>query len=160
MEKSECSTFDVYVNGEIKGKVHDINPIVIANDEVCNTTLLKIKAALENVEPDCIPLLDKCLNVVNVKEDESVDFGPLEFVELCSLAQRHIDLAKEILACCEHITESLHFEGSFPDNFFLKAASTYGSLGTILEDALKMDPLNPNDLMDSSCSESFTDEEF
>lgn len=129
MESSKSiGTFDVMVDVEKKGVAYDENPVKIETDDHCKEVLEKLMKELLLTDYNN-ELLKSCLAVVTAKEGDEFTFGPAELVELGQFACKYPEHAHEILACMDHISASLDFEGDVSPDFFAVAAAAHAILG-------------------------------
>lgn len=152
-------TFDVMVKGEKKGTAFDINPVEITTDEKCKSQLefLKSKLTLSDAQST---LFDLCIDVVSAKVGDDLSFGPGEIVELSEFAQANPEFAPEIMACVQHLNESVDCMGDLPPNVFLDAALAYGGLSNVMCAAMKAGPIScDTEVPDEELDEEISDEE-
>jgi hypothetical protein len=146
MASSAIDTFDVMVKAEKKGVAYDQNPVQIETDEHCRAVLKQLMSQLPAGAYDQ-DLLKSCLAVVSAKDGDEFTFGPAQLVALGDLSAEFPAYAHEILACMDHITASLDFEGDVPPEVFKMAASAHAMLGeataAVAAASLSVDPTAP-----------------
>lgn len=131
----ESKTFDVMVDGEKKGVAYDTNPVCIETDDQCRKCLTDLKDKLDLTEEES-HLLDLCLKVIDAKDDDIMEFGLGEIVQLAELAEKHFSEAHNITACSLYLFNSIEFEGEVPENIFLNMYDSHKKLGDIYDNAL------------------------
>lgn len=160
-----AATIDVLVGTEKKGVAFDVNPVEVSTDAQCKELLLKLgrKLKLTSEQRD---LLDQCITVVSAKDGDDVSFGPGEIFGLSELAVANPTFAPELMACSQHLSESVDCEGELPPDIFLQAAAAYGSLSNVMAAALKSGPIIPgvapilsDDVSDDDFEEPVSDDD-
>lgn len=149
-------TFDVLVGGVKKGEAMNKNPVVIGSDISCCAQLRVLDSTLP-LTPGEKELIAQCMAVVSAKEGEDVSFGPMEILALGDMAQKYPTHTNEIIACSNHLSNSIEFDGDIPAEFYLQALGAHGTLADILSSAMKAGPIST--YKDEDFEEDITDEE-
>lgn len=121
---------DILVEGKKVGQLNDVNPIYIDSDLECQNMLVQLRSILPMIEHT---LINKCLIVTTSTDGDTVEFGPLEIVELTVLASKYPEKHNEIMACADHLLKSIDYEGELPENCYLAAAALHADLAKVIE---------------------------
>ena len=105
----------LYFTNNANIKMEESKLFTITTDGECHECLniLKTELKLSNEEQE---LLDRCINVVGSENGEDVMFGPCEIAALSILTIDHPSKGVEIIACLNHLSESVDFFGDFPED--------------------------------------------
>lgn len=146
----EPETLDIFHDKIKVGEAYNYNSIEIETDDECREMLESFRSNLK-LTPEELNLIDVCLQTVNAKIDDDLNFGPGEFCLLANMAFNHPSHAREILACSKHFAECVDFMGDLPGDAFLRLYDSEKIFADLLA-AGEQDS-------DDEESEEFTDEE-
>jgi hypothetical protein len=128
--KLMADTYDIMVNGEKKGVVPKRNPVAINTDAECMALLESFKKDLP-LSYDEVKLVDNAIAVIDANNNDDVNFGPIEFVQLAQMGTKHHSKTLEIMACSDHLIESMDFEVNFSGAALLGVAEAYLELDAL-----------------------------
>lgn len=118
-------SFEIKKGTQALGTFADVNPVVINSDEECLSVLKTITDKIGNFSEEEKTILDICVETAKAAVEDDIKYGPNEMLGLANMAMAHPDLANELTAVMEFLTQSVENEvdadtlGDYFSNMFL-----------------------------------------
>ncbi len=122
-------SFVIKNGSEEIGSFPDINPVSITTDEECLACVEDLLDRVTTWSEEETQVLKACKAVCLAKEDDDVEFGPVQLLAIVNMAMSHPNVANELASIMVHMSETVDNELERPPEWNLLMLKTYSSIG-------------------------------